>query len=153
MSCFQLSMCVLCQHLLTAPNPSHFHAMNIWMQGCVALVVELVGVDTLQRRVHISSSTSRPPVCKFPFFQLITSSRLLLSEVEYRRSDQLHWMNTFTSILAVGHYEPRSSSYQFSGQPGNILQSAVSYNPHSLFWCCWDVFRKEKCQKEIKTFD
>ena len=123
--------------------------MNIWMQGCVALVVELVGVDTLQRRVHISSSTSRPPVCKCPVFQLVTSSRLLLSEVEYRRSDQLHWMNTFTSILAVGHYEPRSSSYQFSGQPGNALQSAVGYNPHFLFWCCWVVFLVQRPGQKV----
>ena len=123
--------------------------MNIWMQHCVALVVELVGVDTLQRRVHISSSTFRPPVCKYPVFQLITSSRLLLSEVEYRRSDQLHWMNTFTSILAVGHYEPRSSSYQFSGQPGNALQSAVGYNPHFLFWCCWVVFLVQRPGQKV----
>ena len=119
--------------------------MNIWMQCCVALVVELVGVDTLQRRVHISSSTSRPPVCKCPVFQLITSSRLLLSDVQYRRSDQLlYWMNTFTSILAAVHYEPRSSSYQFSGQPGNALQSTVGYNPHFHFWCWWVVFRVQR---------
>ena len=118
--------------------------MNIWVQRCVALVVNLVGVDTLQRRVHISSSTSRPPVCKCPVFQLITSSRLLLSEVEYRRSDQLQWMNTFTSILTLGHYKRRSSSYQFSGQPGNALQLAVGYNPHFHFWCWWVVFRVQR---------